>query len=232
MNEIGIYAYSLLTIVVFIFGLKLSKKLKSAIFNPFILSLCLLVGVLAIFPIHFQSYYQGNFPLNKLLGVSVVALAVPFYEQLPQLLKHWRKISIIVLGATLFTLLSGGLLAVILGANQAMLASVLPKSITTAIAISISEEMGGNPAISAIAVSVAGITGSAFGLAILQWLKVTNSRAIGLSMGAVSHALGTARTMEYSVKAGSYASVALVLCGVVSSLFTPLLFKLILRFYY
>lgn len=232
MNNFALYSYSLLTIAVFITALKLNKRLKSTILNPFILSLLALVAILFFAQIPFQDYYQGNFPLNQLLGVSVVALAVPFYEQLPQLLKHWRKISVIVLFSTLFTMLTGAGLAVLLGANPQILAAILPKSVTTAIAISIASEIGGSSAVSAVAVMVAGLTGSAFGLAILQHSKVRNTRAIGLSMGAVSHALGTARAMEYSVKAGSYASVALVLCGVLSSLVAPWVFRLILQWCY
>ncbi|KMK50872.1 deoxyguanosinetriphosphate triphosphohydrolase [[Actinobacillus] muris] len=223
--NVPIYAYSLLTVAVFIVALKLSKTLKSAVLNPFILSLLLLAAILVLCHIPFGDYYQGNFPINQLLGVSVVALAVPFYEQLPQIRKHWRVITIVVLAGSLFSMLTGVLLALLFGASQEIIMAILPKSVTTAIAVSIVDQIGGNSAVGAVAVTVSGLTGSAFGIAVLQWLKVHNARAVGLSMGAVSHALGTARSMEYSVKAGSYASVSLVLCGLVSSLLAPLLFK-------
>ncbi|MBF0785157.1 LrgB family protein [Muribacter muris] len=223
--NVPIYAYSLLTVAVFIVVLKLSKTLKSAVLNPFILSLLLLAAILVLCHIPFGDYYQGNFPINQLLGVSVVALAVPFYEQLPQIRKHWRVITIVVLAGSLFSMLTGVLLALLFGASQEIIMAILPKSVTTAIAVSIVDQIGGNSAVGAVAVTVSGLTGSAFGIAVLQWLKVRNARAVGLSMGAVSHALGTARSMEYSVKAGSYASVSLVLCGLVSSLLAPLLFK-------
>lgn len=232
MNDLMIYAYTLLTVAVFVTAWKLSKKLKSAILNPFILSLLVLVLILFGFDIPFERYYQGNSVLNELLGVSVVALAVPFYEQLPQLIKHWRKISIIVIISTLLTMLMGVGLAILFGASPQIVAAVLPKSVTTAIAISIANEIGGSSAISAVAVLIAGLTGSAFGLAILQKVNVHNTRAIGLSMGAVSHALGTARSMEYSIKAGSYASVSLVLCGVLSSLLAPWVFRVALAMCY
>ncbi|MDH2997784.1 CidB/LrgB family autolysis modulator [Pasteurellaceae bacterium LFhippo2] len=227
-----IYLYSALSVVVFTLSWKLNKKLKSSILNTFILSLIFMLSILATFRIPFRTYYQGNFPINNLLGVSVVALAVPFYEQLPQIKKHWKKIVIIVISSTVLTMTSGVLLAVLFGASQEIIASLLPKSVTTAIAISIASEIGGNSAISAVAVSIAGITGSAFGIVILQKMKVTNTRAIGLSIGAVSHALGTARAMDYSIKAGSYSSVSLVLCGLLSSLIAPLVFKLTLLFFF
>lgn len=223
--NIALYSYSLLTVAVFIVALKLNKVLKSAVLNPFILSLLLLALILVLAEIPFEHYYQGNILINQLLGVSVVALAVPFYEQLPQIRKHWRGIGLVVFGGSLFTMLTGVLVALLFGASQEIIMAILPKSVTTAIAISIVDQIGGNSAVGAVAVCVAGLTGSAFGITVLQWLKVHNARAVGLSMGAVSHALGTARSMEYSVKAGSYASVALVLCGLVSSLLAPLLFK-------
>ncbi|WP_301098682.1 LrgB family protein [Otariodibacter sp.] len=232
MNSPLIYFYSLFTLIVFIISRKLSKRLKISLLNPFILSLIILVVILYLFHIPFKSYYQGNFVVNNLLGVSIVALAVPFYEQLPQLKKHWRKIMIIVGCSTLFTILSGAYFAWLLGANQEILIAMLPKSVTTAIAVSITEELGGDPAITAVAVTIAGIFGSVFGIGILKWIKVTKTHAIGLSLGAVSHALGTARAMDYSIKAGSYASVALVLCGVLTSIIVPFVLHFILKFLY
>ena len=229
MNDLFIYLYTLLTVMVFTAAIKLAKRLKSAILNPFLLSLAMLIPILVLIKIPFRTYYQGNFPLNELLGVSVVALAIPFYEQLPQLLKHWRKILIIVLSSTFLTMITGVAFALCVEADPEIIAAILPKSVTTAIAISISEEIGGSSAISAVAVLIAGITGSSIGLVILRWVQVINTHSIGLSMGAVSHALGTARSMEYSVKAGSYASVAMVLCGVFSSIFAPLVFEIVLK---
>lgn len=227
MSNIAIYLYSLLTILVFAIAIKVNKRIKSSILNPFVLSLILLIILFISFDIPFKPYYQGNFPLNQLLGVSVVALAVPFYEQLPQLIKHWKKITVIVVIATSLTMLLGAGFALLLGADEQILASFLPKSVTTAIAISISAEIGGTPAITAISVLIAGTIGSAFGLVVLKLFKIHNSRAIGLSIGAASHALGTARIMSYSVKAGSYASVSLVLCGILSSLLAPIVFQII-----
>lgn len=232
MNSSLIYFYSLFTLIVFIVSRKLSKRLKVSLLNPFILSLIFLVAILYFFHIPFKSYYQGNLVVNNLLGVSIIALAVPFYEQLPQLTKHWRKIMIIVGCSTLFTMLSGLCFAWLLGANQEILIAMLPKSVTTAIAVSITEELGGNPAITAVAVTIAGIFGSAFGIGFLKWAKVTKTHAIGLSLGSVSHALGTARAMDYSVKAGSYASVALVLCGVLSSIIAPFILHIVLKYLY
>lgn len=227
-----IYAYSLLTLFAFLLGQYFSKKWRSTVLNPFIIGLFIIIALLLGLNIPYQDYYQGNFPLNNLLGVSVVALALPFYEQLPQIRKKWRQILLVVLFSTFCTMLTGIGLALIFGANEQIILAILPKSVSTPIAIAIAGELGGNSSISAIGVLVAGIIGSIFGLSVLRQINVRNTRAIGLSMGAVSHALGTGRTMEYSVKAGSYASISLVMCGILSSILAPFVFKITLSLFF
>lgn len=227
-----IYAYSFLTLAVFLIGLKISQKLRITVLNPFLIAIVFLISILVIFEIPYYKYYQGNFPINNLLGVSVVALALPFYEQLPQIRKKWREISIIIAFGTVIALLTGILFALLFGASKDVLAVVLPKSVSTPMAIAISQEIGGNAAISVVGVMIAGMFGSIFGISILRLVGVRNLSAMGLSIGAVSHALGTGRCMEYSTKAGSYSSIALVACGVLSSVLAPLVFKAIVPFIY
>lgn len=227
-----IYAYSLLTLVVFFLSLKLSQKLRSTILNPFLIALTLLILILSSLDIPYQSYYQGNWLLNNLLGVSVVALALPFYEQLPQIRKKWREILWILLFSTLVTILTGLGFALLLGASEGILAAVLPKSVSMPMAIIITNEINGNVAFAAVGVMIAGLVGSILGFFILRLFQIRNVRAIGLAMGAASHALGTARCLEMSLKAGSYSSMALVACGVLSSFFAPLIFKLIVMLVY
>ena len=218
-----IYLFSLLTIFTFLAGQQISRKLRSSMLNPFLIALVIVVALLYFLDIPYHSYYQGNFPLNNLLGVSVVALALPFYEQLPQIRKKWKPI---------MAMFTGVFFAVILGAHQDILATIIPKSVSTPIAIAIAGQIGGSSAITAVGVMIAGLLGSVFGFFILHWLGVRNVRAIGLTMGSVSHALGTGRCMEYSVKTGSYSSIALVACGVLSSIFAPIMYKLAIWIFY
>lgn len=227
-----IYLFSLLTIAAFLLGQKISQKWRSNLLNPFLIALALIMFVLFFGKIPYHNYYQGNFPLNNLLGVSVVALALPFYEQLPQIRKKWKPIVAVLLVGTLVPMITGILMAVMLGATKDIVAAILPKSVSTPIAIAIVGELGGNSAVSAVGVMIAGLLGSVLGFSILHWLGVRNVRAIGLTMGSVSHALGTGRCMEYSIKTGSYSSIALVACGVLSSIFAPMVFKLAVIFFY
>ncbi|MDP8079657.1 LrgB family protein [Phocoenobacter skyensis] len=230
MSNFPLYYYAFLTVIVFVVSLKLSRKINITLFSPFLIGLVLLAFILVAAHIPYHSYYQGNKVLNKLLSVSVVALAYPFYEQLPQIRRYWKSIVIISFFATLFSMLSGALFTLLLGGDKAILASVLPKSVTTPIAVAIATEINGEPSVTAVGVTIAGLTGSLFGLTLLNWLKIKNPKAIGLGMGAVSHALGTARLLESSIKMGSFSSISLVLCGVLSSFFAPLVMKIILLF--
>ena len=222
-----IYLYSLLTIGAFWIALQINKRLKSVLLNTFILTVLILIGVLLLSNIPYDEYMAGNAPLNNILGLSVVALALPLYEQLRQIATYWKIILLVTTVSSVFAMLSGALLALWLGATPDIVASVLPKSVTTPISMAIAENIGGMPAIAAVGVIVAGLQGSIFGYLCLKKLGIKKSEAIGLSVGSVSHALGTVSCMEIDNKAGNYSSIALVLCGVISSILAPLVFKLV-----
>ena len=222
-----IYAYSLLTIAAFCGALQINKRLQSVVFNSFILTVLILIGALLLAKIPYDNYMTGNAPLNNLLGLSVVALALPLYEQLRQIAAYWKIILLITTVASLLSMLTGAGLALLFGASPEIVATVLPKSVTTPIAMAISQNIGGVPAVAAVGVVVAGLQGSVFGYLVLKKLNLKYSEAIGLSVGAVSHALGTVSCMEIEAKAGSYSSIALVLCGIISSILAPLVFNLI-----
>ena len=134
MQQYIIYLYTFLTIFGFWLALQISKRWKSMIFNTFILTVLILVVILVIGKIPYDDYMVGNAPINNLLGLSIVALALPLYEQLRQIAKQWKIILSIVVIASFFSMLSGAVLALILGASPEMVATVLPKSITTPIA--------------------------------------------------------------------------------------------------
>ncbi|AAU37877.1 MULTISPECIES: CidB/LrgB family autolysis modulator [Basfia] len=222
-----IYFYTLLTIAAFMIALLITKRIKSVLLNSFVLTVIILVAVLLAADIPYDQYMAGNAPLNNLLGVSVVALALPLYEQLHQIAVRWKAILFIVTSASLLSMFSGALLALALGASADVVATVLPKSVTTPIAMAIAQNIGGVPAVAAVGVVVAGLQGSVFGYLVLKKLQLKNSEAIGLAVGSVSHALGTVSCLEVDAKAGNYSSISLVLCGIISSLLAPLVFKLV-----
>ncbi|MFZ7233792.1 CidB/LrgB family autolysis modulator [Avibacterium avium] len=222
-----IYAYSLLTILVFALAVQIGKRLRSIVFNSFVLTIAMLVGLLLVLKIPYADYMAGNAPLNNLLGLSVVALALPLYEQLGQIKRDWKIILFITALASVLSMFSGALLAWWLGGDLNLIATTLAKSVTTPIAMEITNTIGGIPAVTAVVVLVAGLQGSMFGYLVLKLCKVKYLQSIGLSVGAVSHVLGMVSCMEVNPKAGSYASISLVLCGIMSSIFAPLMFKIV-----
>ncbi|SUC10102.1 murein hydrolase regulator LrgB [Pasteurella canis] len=223
----SIYLYSVLTLVAFGMAIKISQYWKSILFNSFVLTMIILIIVLLSLDISYDQYLLGNTPLNNLLGISIVALAVPLYEQLHQISRHWQQILSVTFLASLFSMISGAILAFILGATPDIVATVLPKSVTTPIAMAIAESLGGIPSIAAVGVVLAGLQGSVLGLWVLRTLKIKHSESLGLAIGSISHALGTVTCMESDQKAGSYSSIALVLCGIITSILAPITFKLI-----
>lgn len=227
MEQYWIYLYTLLTIAVFAVAVKINRHWKSLIFNSFVLSVLALVGIILLTDIPYDDYMAGNQPLNNLLAIGVVALALPLYEQLPQIRKQWQGILFISLIATLISMFSGAIVALCLGANAEIIATILPKSVTTPIAMEIASNIGGVPAVAAVSVVIAGLLGSVFGYILLRKIGIRYMESIGLALGSTSHALGTAAAMQQNIKAGSYSSLALVLCGIMSSLFAPFMFKLI-----
>lgn len=225
--DYAIYLYSFLTLIAFWLALQFNKRWKSVVLNTFVLTVLILIALLLLTRIPYDNYWQGNAPLNHLLSVSIVALALPLYEQLPQIRKHWKSLLLLTTFASLSTMLSGALLAIFLGAQPHIVATLLPKSVTTPIAMAIAENLGGIPSVAAVGVIVAGLQGSIFGYVLLKILRVRHSEAIGIAIGSVSHVLGTVTCMDTDKKAGSYSSIALVLCGVISALLAPFTFKLI-----
>lgn len=222
-----IILFSLLTIVAFFAALQINKRLKSMLLNTFVLTVLILIGILLATGVPYDTYMKGNAPLNNLLGVSVVALALPLYEQLHQIAARWQAVLLTTLSASVLAMVSGAGTAILLGANPEIAATVISKSVTTPIAMEVSKHLGGVPAVAAVGVILAGLQGAMFGYLILKKLRIKNHEAIGLAVGSMSHALGTVSLMEADKRAGSYSSISLVLCGIISSLLAPLIFKLI-----
>lgn len=213
-----------LTVLTFFAAQALAHRFPHPLLNPLLLSMIVIIAVLLLSHVSYTRYFQGSRLLNDLLQPAVVALAFPLYEQLPQIRARWKTILTVCLIGSLSAMLSGTALALALGASSQMAASVLPKSVTTPIAMAVADALGGIPAVSAVCVIFAGILGAVLGHLLLNLLRIRNKAARGLAIGTVSHALGTARCTELDSEEGAFSSLALVLCGVMTSLLAPFLF--------
>lgn len=220
-----------LTLIVFYSARQLAMKLKMPLLNPLLLSLFIIVPILLLTNTSYESYFKGSQILNDLLQPAVVALAFPLYEQLHQIRARWKSIITICLIGSLSAMITGTGVALWLGASPEMAASVLPKSVTTPIAMAVSDTIHGVPAISAICVMFVGVFGAVFGYPILNMLRIKTPSARGLAIGSTAHALGTARCAEEDYQEGAYSSLALVICGIITSLAAPIIFPILLRLF-
>lgn len=215
-----------LTLFVFFIIRKISFKIKNPLFNPLVITVIVLIPILLITNTSYTQYVDNVQIINKLLPYSVVALAYPLYELIPQIKARWKSIMIITFTASLASMITGVCIVFWLGGNIEIAASVLPKSVTTAIAVTIASNQDGVPSIAALCVILVGTLGGIFGHQILNLVKIKSAPARGLAIGAVSHAVGTARCIEVDYNEGAYSSLSLVLCGVMTSLTAPFLFPI------
>lgn len=213
-----------ITVIVFFIARFIAIKAKNPIFNPLLLSIAMLIPLLLILNVPFDTYYADNEWISYLLQPAVVALAYPLYEQLPQIRQNWRIIALACGVGSIASMFTASIIAVSLGADMELIASLLGKSVTTPIAMEVSSHLGGEPAIAAILVLLVGLFGAIMAYPIYQLLGVTHPIAKGLTMGTVSHALGTATSAEKDPRDAAFSSLALVICGVITSVLAPSMF--------
>jgi len=217
-----------LTVAVFFAARKLAVRLKFPLLNPLLVAMVVIIPFLLLTGIPYAKYFQGSKILNDLLQPAVVALAFPLYEQLHQIRARWKSIITICLVGSVVAMITGTSVALLMGATPEIAASILPKSVTTPIAMAVGGSLGGIPAISAVCVIYVGILGAVLGHTLLNAMRIRTKSARGLAMGTASHALGTARCAELDYQEGAFSSLALVICGIMTSLIAPFLFPIIL----
>ncbi|QOV62584.1 CidB/LrgB family autolysis modulator [Kosakonia pseudosacchari] len=217
-----------LTLAVFFAARKLAARFKLPLLNPLLVAMVVIIPILLVTGTPYDHYFQGSKILNDLLQPAVVALAFPLYEQLHQIRARWKSIITICFIGSMVAMFSGTAVALLMGATPEIAASILPKSVTTPIAMAVGGSIGGIPAISAVCVIFVGVLGAVFGHTLLNLMRITTKSARGLAMGTASHALGTARCAELDYQEGAFSSLALVICGIITSLVAPFLFPVIL----
>lgn len=214
----------LATLLAYAIARKIARLWQHPLSNPLLISLLLLILLLIVSKTDYQEYYEQNKIIHFMLGPGIIALAYPLYESLQIIKKNWKIILTACFCASISSSFLGAFIAFATGSDLNIIASVLPKSISTPFAISTAENIGGIPAVTASLVIVAGLFGPLIGYPVLNWLKIRKPFAKGLSIGAVSHAIGTAKAIENSYLEGAMSSLSLVLCGIISSIFAPLIF--------
>ena len=205
----------------------LQRKTGSLLLNPILVAIALLICFLKFSGVSYEKYSEAGSLVEFWLKPAVVALGVPLYLQLRMIRKQWRPILVSQLAGCIVGLVSVAVIAKILGASPEVVMSLAPKSVTTPIAMEVSNAVGGIPSLTAAVVIVVGLFGAICGFKVLQVGHVGSPIAQGLSMGTASHAVGTSRAMEVSGKYGAYASLGLTLNGILTALLSPTILHLL-----
>jgi predicted murein hydrolase (TIGR00659 family) len=213
-----------LTVSVFVLARWLYRRLgRRAWLNPVLLTVLVLVGILTLTEIPYQRYFEGAQFVHFLLGPATVALAVPLYRQLALLKRHPMSLAVSLLCGSLTAVLSALVIAKLAGASDQAMISIAPKSVTTPVAMGISERLGGLPSLTAVLVILTGILGAALGPWLLDKLRIHNPMAQGLAMGVASHGIGTGRAVYMGEVAAAFAGLAMGFNGLATAVLLPLL---------
>ncbi|MGA1847089.1 CidB/LrgB family autolysis modulator [Deferribacter abyssi] len=226
--ETPVFAVTI-TFIVFFLATKLYNKYRFILFNPVLISISSLIVILKTINLDYQTYFKGAKIISFFLGPSVVALGVPLYLQFEEIKKRGIPILFSITLGSIIGILSASLTAKLLGASKTVVASIAPKSVTTPIAMGISEKIGGIPSLTAAIVIATGVLGAVIGPAFLKLTGIKNKIAIGLAIGSASHGIGTARAFEEGELEGASSSLAICLNGIATAIFTPIIFYIIYK---
>ena len=205
-----------ISIITYEVGVLIKKKLKLAIFNPLLISIALIIVFLLAFHIKYNVYESGAQYLSYFLTPATVALAVPLYEQIEPLKKNWKAIVAGILSGALTSALCVLAVALISQLDHKQYVTLLPKSITTAIGMGLSEELGGIVTITVAVIVVTGVIGNMFAESICKLFHITDPVAKGIGIGSASHAMGTAKAMEMGEIEGAMSSLSIAVSGLLT----------------
>lgn len=206
-----------LTVGAFCIGLACQNKWKMAVFNPILIGAALVMLTLWVLKIPVDQYQADCKPLTYLMTPATICLAIAFYEQLQGLKRHLPAIFVGVLGGTLSSLLSVWLLSKAFGLGEVLTVSLLPKSITSAIGVVLSEQAGGVGALTTAVIIITGIFGNIVGPVLAKWFRLNDPISQGVGFGTASHVIGTSRAMELSPLIGAVSSLSLTLAGLITT---------------
>lgn len=219
MNELFVNSATIgvvISLLAYQIGTFLRNKTKKAIFNPLLVSVILVIAFLLLFKIDYENYNHSAKYLSYLLTPATVSLAIPLYEKLDLLKKHFGAIIIGILSGVLTSLVSIWGMSVLFGLSHSEYVTLLPKSITTAIGIGVSEELGGYVSITATSIIITGILGNIIGEFICKCFCINNAISKGLALGTSSHAIGTSKAMELGEVEGAMSSLSIVVAGLLT----------------
>lgn len=206
------------TVIIYLAMNRLYVHFSSPFLSPMLTTVLAIIALLICFHIPYNTYLIGGKWINYLLGPAVVALAIPLYNQRKILMKYLLPIVSGVSIGLVVGMISGSLLAYLFGASKDIILSLIPKSITTPVAMEVSSELGGIPAITVVLVVIAGFVGAMLGPFFIKWSHIHSEMGKGIALGSASHALGTSKASEYSELCFSMGSVSMALTAIIGAI--------------
>jgi predicted murein hydrolase (TIGR00659 family) len=217
------------TVLVYAAALRLHRRLGHPAANPVLVAIVVVIAFLVVLDIDYATYDRGGRLIALFLGPAVVALGVPLHLQMTEILRRRRAILVAMAVGAAVGILSGVLVAAALGGSRAVVLTLVPRSVTTPIALGIAERLGGIPPLAATIVIATGVIGAVIGPAILRRSGVHSPTAFGLAMGASAHGAGTARAMEEGEIEGATSGLAIGIMGVATAVLAPVVVSLLGR---
>ncbi len=217
-------AYFGVAISIFIYFIctKIKSKIKTELINPLLLTIIFIIIFLLVFNIDYEIYNSSAKYLSYLLTPATVCLAIPLYRQLELLKKNLKAVIIGITSGVIASLGSILVLSFLFGLSHVEYVTLLPKSITTAIGIGISQELGGIPTITVAAIVLTGNLGNAIATSICKLFKIKEPIAVGLAIGTSSHALGTSKALEIGEIEGAMSSLSIAVAGLLTVVFASI----------
>ena len=219
MNEFAassVFFGVFVTLAAYFLGLKVKEKTGLAIMNPLLIAIVLVMLLLRGLDIDYAAYNQSARLVSSLLTPATVCLAVPLYEQLQLLKRHKAAIFTGVISGVLTSLVCVLVLSMLFGLDHAAYVTLLPKSITTAIGMGVSEQLGGHVSITVAVIIITGVIGNMIAESVCRAFHITDPIARGVAIGTASHAIGTTKAMELGEVEGAMSSLSIVVAGVLT----------------
>ncbi|WP_195892145.1 LrgB family protein [Bacillus niameyensis] len=215
--------FTVATYFIYIFSKKVYGKVNIPFFHPLLLAPLLLIILISLSHVSANEYMQDSKLLSHMLGPATVAFAVPIYKNFSLVKKYIGTIMISITTGTLVAIFSTLALSKLIHLNYDFIISILPRSITTPIAIEVSKEIGGLPTLTTVFVIITGVAGGVVGPSVLKWLSIKTPIAKGLALGMGAHGVGTNKAIEYGKQEAAFSSLAMIFAALITLVWSVLL---------
>lgn len=212
----SVYFGAAVSLLTYFLGLQLKKRFRLAVLNPLLLSILFTIAVLLAGRISYDTYYEGAKYLSYLLTPATICLAIPLYEQFEVLKKNRKAVLAGITAGTITSMLCIFAMAVLFRFSHEEYVTFLPKSITTAIGMGVSDELGGYVSVTAAVIIITGVIGNVIAEPVLKLFRIREPVAKGIAIGTASHAIGTAKAMEIGEVEGALSSLSIVVAGILT----------------